>query len=196
MFCENCGKQLSDDASFCSGCGRPTGIVSATPAQPQQRQPAYAPQQQYQPRVGGGYNPPGVMPVSPGATKFQLQPGELLYASQYGSLVNLTLSSGDMFITNMRLVWTKSLARALISARAIAFVQKDLAVIPLEAVTGVDGGRVRGNKSGLTVMTNDGKKHQFLVTSKMGYFNEEAQAAKEIMLAVLRYAASVNGGMR
>jgi len=192
MFCESCGKQLSDDASFCSGCGRPTEIVSATQAQLQRQYQ----QPQYQPQAGGAYNPPGVMPISPGAVKFTLQPGEQLFASQYGSLVNFTLSSGDMFITNMRLVWTKSLERALITARAIAFVQKDLAVIPLEAVTGADGGRVRGNKSGLTVMTNDGKKHQFLVTSKMGYFNKEAQAAKEIMLAVLRNAASVNGGMR
>jgi len=26
MFCSNCGKQLDDNAKFCSGCGTPTGI--------------------------------------------------------------------------------------------------------------------------------------------------------------------------
>ena len=193
MFCENCGKQLSDDARFCSSCGRPTGTTQAQPQPTPYQQPQQHYQQpQYQPQSGGLYSPPNIMPISPGAHQIQLQPGELLYAVQYGSLIGLTTASGEMYITNMRLVWAKSLARALISARSIALVQKDQVVIPLESVASADGSRVRGNKSGLTVITNDGKKHLFLVTSKMGYFNEEAQASKAIMLNVLNYASSIN----
>ena len=29
MFCPNCGKQIPDNAAFCSECGKPTNTVSA-----------------------------------------------------------------------------------------------------------------------------------------------------------------------
>lgn len=39
MFCKNCGKQLPDDAKFCSGCGTPVN----SPIPPQQAQPPVEP---------------------------------------------------------------------------------------------------------------------------------------------------------
>lgn len=39
MFCKNCGKQLPDDAKFCSGCGTPVN----SPIPPQQAQPPAQP---------------------------------------------------------------------------------------------------------------------------------------------------------
>ena len=45
-FCENCGKQMNDDAKFCSGCGSPTSNYykqqSQAQAQPQMQQQAYS----------------------------------------------------------------------------------------------------------------------------------------------------------
>lgn len=41
MFCKNCGKQLSDDAKFCSGCGTPV----TPPAPPQEPEPPAEPVQ-------------------------------------------------------------------------------------------------------------------------------------------------------
>jgi hypothetical protein len=32
MFCQNCGKELSNQASFCPSCGHPTNVSAARPA--------------------------------------------------------------------------------------------------------------------------------------------------------------------
>jgi len=50
MFCQSCGKELSDQASFCPSCGRPTAASpqygqAPPPAQPQYGTPMYAPGQ-------------------------------------------------------------------------------------------------------------------------------------------------------
>ena len=31
-FCRNCGKEVSDGAKFCAGCGTPTGVAAGAPA--------------------------------------------------------------------------------------------------------------------------------------------------------------------
>ena len=45
MFCSNCGKEISDGARFCGGCGAPVGAPSSVP-QSSPTQPATPPQQQ------------------------------------------------------------------------------------------------------------------------------------------------------
>ncbi len=50
MFCKNCGKELSDSAKFCNGCGTPTDAQPSVqpPVQPQEPQPQqYTQTQQY-----------------------------------------------------------------------------------------------------------------------------------------------------
>ena len=54
MFCQNCGRQLPDDAKFCGGCGaslaeEPQGSANAQPA-PQFNQQVQAAQPQAQPK--------------------------------------------------------------------------------------------------------------------------------------------------
>jgi len=252
MFCENCGKQLSDTAKFCSACGTPQR-VAPTPAQPQPtpaqsqpapaqpqpaiiqpqpapaqpQQPQYQPpsvqqpvyqqppqQTQYQqppaqqpiyqqplhlpqyqqPQAGGVYDPPGVMVIEPN-NSFQFMWGEVLFASHYGARFNPVSSAGYMHVTNMRVVWTKSLGASMLSHGIIlGAALADQAEIPLGEVVGVDGGRVRGSKGGITIHTRDGKKHLYAVTSKGGTCNAGASASKDIMMAVLNYAVSVNRG--
>ncbi len=46
MFCKNCGKELVDNAKFCSSCGQPNQSAPPTAAQYQEYS---LPQQQYQP---------------------------------------------------------------------------------------------------------------------------------------------------
>jgi len=163
-------------------------------------QPAYlkhAQQPKYQPpQAGGDYTLPGLNPISPDALKFPLEPGELLYASNYGCRFAPAVSAGYIHITNRRLLWTKSLAGSLLAVREFALFQKDLVVVQLAAVVGVEAKSMRGSKGGLIVHTSDGKKLLLAITSKAGFFNAEAQAARDIMVAVLQHAASLNGGMR
>ncbi|MBR3316906.1 MAG: zinc-ribbon domain-containing protein [Atopobiaceae bacterium] len=45
MFCSNCGKEISDGARFCGGCGAPVGVPSSV-LQPSATQPATPPRQQ------------------------------------------------------------------------------------------------------------------------------------------------------
>jgi len=210
MFCINCGKQLPDNAKFCSDCGTSLETAAPAPTYPQQpppiqqppQQAAYAQpqpqyqQQQYQPQTGGVYNPPGILPAAPN-NSFPLMQGEQLYASHYGSRFNPISSAGYLHVTNMRVVWTKSMGASILShGLIVGAALADQFEIPLGTVVSADGGRVRGSKGGITIMTGDGKKHLYAVTSKMGTCNAEASAAKDIMLAVLNYAISVNGGTR
>lgn len=59
MFCKNCGKNLSDGAKFCNGCGTKTEAAQAAPV-PQ----TYAPQQPYAPPAPASYAPqPGREPL-------------------------------------------------------------------------------------------------------------------------------------
>ena len=63
MFCKHCGKLLPDNAEFCSGCGRPTGVTRSA-SQPSQRtytQPTNTPAagQNTSRQTQGGYVPPG-----------------------------------------------------------------------------------------------------------------------------------------
>ena len=192
MFCDYCGAPVNPGARFCIGCGRPLHAASApVPAQPQYRQP-----QQYQPppQTGGVYYPPGVMPIAPN-NSFPLMPGEVLFASHYGARFNPVSSAGYLHVTNRRVVWTKSLGASMLSHGVlVGAALADEAKIPLSEVDSVDGGRVRGSKGGITIHTRDGKKHLYAVTSKAGTCNAEARASKDVMMAVLNYAVSVNGG--
>lgn len=43
MFCNKCGKQLPDNATFCSGCGNQVGAAPAAPAAPKAAAPANLP---------------------------------------------------------------------------------------------------------------------------------------------------------
>ena len=201
MFCEQCGKQLSDAAKFCSGCGMSQTTVPA-PAQPQPapQQPVYQqpPQQpQYQqPQAGGIYNPPGVIAIQPN-NSFQFMQGEVLFSNHYGARFNPVSSAGYLHVTNMRIVWTKSLGASMLShGLIVGAALANEAQISLGDVVSVDGGRVRGSKGGITIRTRDGKKHLYAVTSKAGTCNAEASASKDIMMVVLNYAVSVNRGMR
>ena|GEM_PF-2436432 len=210
MFCENCGTQLSDTAKFCSGCGTPQSAAPA-PAQPQRQpapsQPVYQQppvqqpvpqQQQYAPQsqTGGVYNPPGIMAVQPN-NSFQFMQGEALFASHYGARFNPVSSAGYLHVTNMRVVWTKSLGASMLSHGVlVGAALANEAEIPLSDIVSVDGGRVRGSKGGIVIHTRDGKKHTYAVTSKGGTCNADASASKNIMMAVLNYAVSLNGGMR
>ena len=124
-------------------------------------------------------------------------PGEVLFASHYGSRFTPVSSAGYLHITNMRVGWTKSLGATILSHGVIIGASlANEAEIHLREVTGADGGRVRGSKGGITIRTRDGRKHLFAVTSKVGTYNAEASAAKDIVMAVLNYAASVNSSMR
>lgn len=53
MFCAFCGKQISDTAKFCPGCGKATGI--GTPASAPTPAPAPAPVSQPQPQSQSGF---------------------------------------------------------------------------------------------------------------------------------------------
>ena len=55
-FCENCGKQLADDAKFCSGCGSPTTSFYKQQNQAQ-AQPQPQPQQFYQTQTTPQHSP-------------------------------------------------------------------------------------------------------------------------------------------
>ena len=209
MFCTNCGKNLPDNTKFCSGCGTPLGAAAPVPVQPQpqqqpqpiqiqqppQQQAAYA-QPQYQQQACGVYYPPGIMPIAPNGS-FPLMQGEQLFASHYGARFNPISSAGYLHVTNMRVVWTKSLGASMLSHGVlIGAALASEAEIPLGEVVGADGGRVRASKGGITIHTRDGKKHLYALTSKMGTCNADASAAKDIMMAVINYAAYMNGGMR
>ena len=144
----------------------------------------------------GVYNPPGAMAIQPN-NSFQLMQGEALFASHYGARFSPISASGYMHVTNMRVVWTKSLGGSVLShGILVGAALADEAEIPLAEVAGADGGRVRGSKGGITITTRDGRKHLFAVTTKAGTCNAEASAAKDAMLAVLNFAASVNMGAR
>jgi len=215
MFCKNCGKQLSDTAKFCSGCGTQQNASPVPAQQPQQAadqpqpaqqqaadQPQAAPQQapiqqqqpaQQQPQAGGVYNPPGVIAIQPNDS-FPLLQGEVLFASHYGARFNPVSAAGYMHITNMRVVWTKSLGASMLSHGVLTgALLADEAEIPLDTVTKVESRRVGGSKGGIVIHTGDGKRHLYAVTSKRGTCNAEASASKDIMMTILNYAASVNG---
>jgi len=201
IFCKHCGSAMTDGAKFCKECGKVVEVPAApgqVAQQPQYQQPQQQPQQpQYQqPQAGGVYNPPGVMAVHPD-NSFPFMPGEVLFASHYGARFSPVSSAGYMHVTNMRVAWTKSLGGSMLShGILVGAALANEAEIPLGDVVGVDGGRVRGSKGGITILTRDGKKHLYAVTSKGGTCNSEASASKDIMIAVLNYAASTNRGMR
>lgn len=63
MFCEKCGQQIADDASFCPYCNnvinRPNQQNNYYQPQPEQQNTYYNPQQTYQaPEQNGAYPPP------------------------------------------------------------------------------------------------------------------------------------------
>ncbi|NLA77705.1 MAG: zinc-ribbon domain-containing protein, partial [Clostridiales bacterium] len=47
MFCKNCGSNISDNATFCSGCGQKVEaehpVVQAPPPEPVQEGPKFCP---------------------------------------------------------------------------------------------------------------------------------------------------------
>lgn len=70
MFCKNCGKNLSDTAKFCNGCGAKTEAAQAAantaPQPPAYMPPAQAtpPPQSYAPPAPASYSPqPGREPL-------------------------------------------------------------------------------------------------------------------------------------
>ncbi|MBR2780003.1 MAG: zinc-ribbon domain-containing protein [Eubacteriaceae bacterium] len=88
MFCKYCGKQLSDDAEFCSGCGRPTGVkrVVTRPSQPAAGNPASG---TYPARPAQNQNqgsvPPGYTGVNTGySAPRQSVPTQRTYGPQGG----------------------------------------------------------------------------------------------------------------
>jgi len=134
-------------------------------------------------------------PIAPN-NSFSFQQGELLFASHYGARFNPVSSAGYLHVTNMRVVWTKSLGASMLShGILVGAALANEFEIPLDTVTGVDAGRVRGSKGGITIHTSDNKKHLFAVTSKMGTCNTEAKEVKNTILNVLNYVVSTKGGM-
>ena len=82
MFCKNCGKNLSDGAKFCNGCGAKTEaaqVAANTAPQP----PAYMPPAQAAP-VPQTYAPPHSYAPPPAPASYSPQPGrEPLRVIQY-----------------------------------------------------------------------------------------------------------------
>ncbi len=58
MFCKNCGKEIPDNATFCTYCGAQTGTPQQQAQQPQQQQPVYQ-QPTYQQPQQPVYQQPG-----------------------------------------------------------------------------------------------------------------------------------------
>ncbi len=70
MFCQNCGKQIEDNAVMCAHCGAPTPNAANTQQpvyqQPVQQQPVYPQQGQYQqPYQQQYYQQPYQQPINP-----------------------------------------------------------------------------------------------------------------------------------
>jgi len=94
MFCPNCGKQLNDDAKFCSGCG-----ASTIPGQPAENAAPAGPKPiSY--KIFGGNLP---------AVTIKLNMGECIY-TQSGGMV--WMDDGITMQTNMKGGFMKSLGRA------------------------------------------------------------------------------------
>lgn len=90
MFCQQCGKSLSDNAKFCDSCGTSLGGSPAPggPSQPQYAapaQPQYAPPPQYQ--AGNQNVPYGAQPVPAGGYGYAPMPQKSLGLALILSLI-------------------------------------------------------------------------------------------------------------
>lgn len=65
MFCKNCGKEIPDNATFCTYCGAQTGTPQQQAQQPQQQPPVYQQPAYQQPAYQQPtYQQPGYAPAS------------------------------------------------------------------------------------------------------------------------------------
>lgn len=153
-YCTKCGKELSDNAKFCDGCGN---AINSTTTQEKQQEDIVEIQ--------------GNFPVVQSKIPLQLLDGEKLLLQYNVAIISGMAASGVLSLTNRRILVKKdgfgkaSLKGAGLLAGVASSAVTVVPEIKLSNIADIQACTIRAQKGGAEVVTKDGYTHRYIFQS-------------------------------
>ena len=180
-FCSKCGKPVNENAAFCDGCGNALN-ANSTQATTQNNSVEIR----------------GEFPIAQSKIPLQLMDGEQLILQYNVAIIAGMAANGILSLTNKRILIKKdsfgkaSLKGAGLLAGALSSTVTVVPEIKLSNISSVQASSIRGQKSGVEVITKDGFTHKYIFQS-MKFGSKEPINVRDSFVALISSAISGEG---